>query len=147
VLWKYVRNIQIYRCPFDVEPYQDTTHKLTSYCMNIGTMTPSGLPVAYKINKFKGDDILFWEADERQAIWNDGTNFLREGITARHGARDKRTGAANDVSSSAGAIVGCMGGHAEWITVKYFNQLGGYAQPTIPKPNRLACGPQGATLQ
>ena len=145
VLWKYLRNVKIYRCPFDVEPYQDITHKLTSYCMNVSMVTNTQPYMPYKINQFKSDDILFWEADERRAIWNDGTNHHNEGITARHGGRDKRVGTNTQVTSSSGAIVGCIGGHAEWITVRFFNQLAGdpQAQPNFPMPNRLRCGPKG----
>jgi prepilin-type N-terminal cleavage/methylation domain-containing protein len=145
LLWKYLRNAKVYRCPFDVEPYQDITHKLTSYCMNVSMVTNDAPYPPYKLNQFKGDDILFWEADETRAIWNDGTNHHNEGITARHGTRDKRTGTGVLVTSTAGAIVGCVGGHAEWMTVKNFNQLAGdpQAQPNINAPNRLRCGPKG----
>ena len=143
LLWKWLKNIKIYRCPFDIEPYQDITHKLTSYCMNVSMVTNSAPYAPYKINQFKGDDILFWEADEQRAIWNDGTNHHDEGITARHGGRDKRAGNTNNVSSSSGAVVGCIGGHSEWITVKDFNRLAGLAQPALPAPNRLRCGPKG----
>ena len=41
---------------------------------------------SYKINRFKPDDILFWESDEYLSIWNDGCNTPDEGITARHGS-------------------------------------------------------------
>jgi prepilin-type N-terminal cleavage/methylation domain-containing protein len=147
LLWKYLRMTKIYRCPFDVEPYRaNSTHLLTSYCMNLAVRGPSGQPWSYKINKFKGDDILFWETDETRDIWNDGANRHDEGITARHGGRDKRSGNVNDVTSTAGALVGCMGGHAEWIVVKTFNQLAGLATPPVPRPNRLMCGPRALQL-
>ena len=145
LLFRFLRNPKVYRCPFDVEPYQDITHKLTSYCMNVSMVTNDSPYPPYKINQFKGDDIIFWEADETRAIWNDGTNHHNEGITARHGNRDARSGSGVQVSKSSGAIVGCIGGHAEWITVFNFNQLAGdsMAQPTINMPNRLRCGPKG----
>jgi prepilin-type N-terminal cleavage/methylation domain-containing protein len=146
-LFKFLRSPKMYRCPFDVEPYRtNSTHLLTSYCMNLAVRGPSGRPQSYKLNQFKGGDILFWETDETRDIWNDGANRHDEGITARHGGRDKRAGNINDVSSSSGAIVGCFGGHAEWITVKTFNQLAGVATPAVPRPNRLLCGPRAKDL-
>ena len=140
-LWKYLRNRRIYRCPFDLGPFnQGPTHPLGSYCMNIAVRRDSAPYSSFKLHQFKADDVLFWESDERRAIWNDGTNNPNEGITARHGGgRDRRTGTGVNVSKSAGAIVGCFGGHAEWITVYSFNQW----EMNLPaRPNRLLCGPK-----
>jgi prepilin-type N-terminal cleavage/methylation domain-containing protein len=142
VLWKYLKNRRIYRCPFDLGPHkQGPTHALTSYCMNIAVRGDSAAGYrSYKLHQFKADDVLFWESDEQRAIWNDGTNNPDEGITARHGgSRDRRSGEGSNVSKSAGAIIGCMGGHAEWITVYAFNQ---WEMNNPRRPNRLLCGPK-----
>jgi len=143
-LWKYLRNRKIYRCPFDPPPYQHGgPQNLTSYCMNravlgvdpftnIFTYRPS-----WKITQFKPDDILFWESDERLAIWNDGCNNPGEGITARHGSVRQRGGTtAGTYSKAAGAIVGCIAGNAEWITVGDF-----YKDANGPDGGRVRCGP------
>lgn len=118
VLWKYLKQPKVYRCPFDQPPYAwGGPQNLTSYCMNrevIGNF-PGGPMPSYKISNFKPTDILFWESDERRSIWNDGCNNWDEGITARHG----QTKGSRD---SAGAIVGTIGMNAEWITVAEFER-------------------------
>jgi prepilin-type N-terminal cleavage/methylation domain-containing protein len=144
VLWKYIRNRKIYRCPFDPPPYlHGGPQTLTSYCMNravLGidpftnnfTYRPS-----WKINQFRPDDILFWESDERLAIWNDGCNNPGEGITARHGSIKLAGGTTSGTySKAAGAIVGCISGNAEWITVGDF-----YKDANGPDGGRVRCGP------
>jgi prepilin-type N-terminal cleavage/methylation domain-containing protein len=121
VLFKYLKNSKIYRCPFDEGPFPtNDVRRMTSYLINRQingrVLAPAGRSVPYpshRITKFKADDILFWEADETRAIWNDGNNDHNEGITKRHGGRA--------AGPNAGAIVGCIGGHAEWITVRVFD--------------------------
>ena len=139
-LFKYLKNRKIYRCPFDQPPYlQGTVQNLTSYCMNTNMRRNDPPYLSFKITKFKTEDVLFWETDENRGIWNDGCNRADEGITARHGSsRDRKSGNTLDVSKSAGAIVGCIGGHAEWITVYKFNE---WATEVIKRPNPLLCGP------
>ncbi|MGE5612265.1 MAG: type II secretion system protein [Bacillota bacterium] len=138
-LWKYLRNLKIYRCPFEPSPtLPKSTNELTSYCMNAYVKNES-THVSYKHSQFKTTDILFWEADEYKAIWNDGCNYPDEGITARHGGGSgKAHDAQGRANPHAGAIIGCFGGHAEWVTVKEFE---GEATPSRPKPTRLFCGP------
>jgi prepilin-type N-terminal cleavage/methylation domain-containing protein len=144
VLWKYIRNRKVYRCPFDPPPYQrGGPQNLTSYCMNravVGvdpftnnfTYRPS-----WKITQFKPNDILFWESDERLDIWNDGCNNPTEGITARHGSsRNQANSLAKVYSNTAGAIIGCIGGQAEWIIVADF-----YKDANGPDGGRVKCGP------
>lgn len=133
VLWPQIRNPKIYRCPFDTPPWaQGPTQNITSYAMNISVSTyPYGraLP-SFKITQFKADDILFWETDERggSGYWNDGTNRPDEGISARHGSY-------SGPRDGARAIIGCIGGHSEWISVKDFRQLAAIAG------SRLRCSP------
>jgi len=143
VLWKYIRNRKIYRCPFDPPPYLwGGPQNLSSYSMNRammglapGTDTMVYKP-SYKINRFKPDDILFWESDEYLSIWNDGCNTPDEGITARHGSvKQKSNETAHVWSKAAGAIVGCVGGNAEWITVFEFYKDAAF------DGRRVRCGP------
>jgi hypothetical protein len=75
--------------------------------------------VFFKLGKFKSDDILLWEADERGgSAWNDGASYPPEsfnltdpkpsGLTSRHGKV---------------ATIACFDGHAEWITHDEFRKL------------------------
>ena len=93
---------------------------------------------SYKMNQFKADDVMFWESDEYLKIWNDGCNTPEEGITARHGSQKMRGNADPAVqkySKAAGAIVGCVGGSAEWITVYDFYKDAAF------DGGRVRCGP------
>jgi prepilin-type N-terminal cleavage/methylation domain-containing protein len=150
LLWKYIRNRKIYRCPFDPPPWNrdglSPTQNLTSYCMNRAVLGIDPNPPnafvyrpSWKITQFKPDDILFWEADERLAYWNDGCNNPGEGITARHGSirfKGNADPSVRDYSKQAGAIVGCISGNAEWITVADF-----YKDANGPDGGRVRCGP------
>jgi prepilin-type N-terminal cleavage/methylation domain-containing protein len=141
-IFKYLKTAKVFRCPFDAPPYEHATvpdppvarvHPITSYGMN-GTTNNFGRAwggktwVFTKVNQYKPDDIIIWELDEyftRYNIWNDGSNYPREGITARHGTgkakRDINT-AAGQSESRAGAIVGTAGWNVEWITVKAYTE-------------------------
>ena len=131
-LFKYLRVAKIYRCPFDVEPYQaGTCHLFTSYTMNgaisgygrEGAGGPSA--PAWKASKFKPDAFIFWETDETNAFnFNDGSNFPQpsEGLTKRH--------------ATNGSIISCNDGHAELITFKQFEE-----ERTKAIKNRLWCNP------
>jgi prepilin-type N-terminal cleavage/methylation domain-containing protein len=142
VLFKFIRNRKQYRCPFDPPPYlHGGPQNLTSYCMNravAGEDPVTGTFIyrpSYKITQFKADDILFWESDETRSIWNDGCNNPGEGITARHGSVRMKGTTAGSYSKAAGAIVGCIGGNAEWITVHDF-----YREEPV-RGGRIRCGP------
>ncbi|MCY2955264.1 MAG: type II secretion system protein [Planctomycetota bacterium] len=132
-LWKYLRNYKIYHCPFDEQPYLplNSVHTLTSYCMNYHIAQENTPPwLSFKITQFKATDVLFWETDEKGdpgGYWNDGNNTYDQGITARHGSKN--------LKKSAGAIVGCVGGHAEWLTVRRFEE------EAVRRGGRVLCSP------
>lgn len=135
LLWQYLRNTKIYRCPFETPPYRPaSSNLLTSYCVNLSLKNPQ-THASYKLSQFKSGDILFWEADETKEIWNDGCNNPGEGITARHGGARFRAYMGGKAAKAAGAIVGCIGGHAEWLTVSQFDE------EAAKRPGRVQCGP------
>ena len=142
--WQYLANRESYRCPTHVKGDSGTfgaakSDALTSYLMNgatcgYGTKQPptSNRIVFFKLGKFKSDDILFWEADERGgAAWNDGSSYPGEsfnptdpkasGLTSRHGKV---------------ATIACFDGHAEWISHQEFRKLA-----IDTKRNKIYCNP------
>ena len=139
VLWKYLRNRKVYRCPFqNVEDviFKTSSNIMTSYNMNgatyaYGAGTGTGAvgvrPPAWKIGQmtaFIRDSVCFWETTEAiEFAWNDGSNFPMdsEGLSKRHGA--------------GGSVISCFDGHAEFITLKEFTRLYNV------KPGRLWCNP------
>jgi prepilin-type N-terminal cleavage/methylation domain-containing protein len=133
-LFKYLRNPKVYRCPFDIEPYQaGSAHMFTSYTIN-GALSGYGresvaaggpTPPAWKATKFKPDAFIFWETDETDAFnFNDGSNFPQpsEGLTRRH--------------ATNGSIISSNDGHAELITFKQFEE-----ERVKTYRNRLWCNP------
>lgn len=130
LLYKYLNNPEVYRCPGDSSPYPiDTTRQMTSYLMNgeACSQGASDVKTAYKITKFKSDSIIIMEIDESTtANWNDGSNRPDEGIPLRHG--------------KGGAICG-VDGHVEWILKADFNnEVNPGGATNIP--NRFRCDPK-----
>jgi prepilin-type N-terminal cleavage/methylation domain-containing protein len=128
-LFKYLRVAKIYRCPFDVEPYQPgSTHLFTSYTINgaVSGYGNFGAPApGYRASKFKPDAFIFWETDETVNFnFNDGSNYPQpsEGLTKRHAVQ--------------GSIISCNDGHAEIITFKQFEE-----ERLKVLKNRLWCNP------
>ena len=143
--WPYLKNMEVYRCPghltFDQPNFGvNNSNRLTSFLMN-GAVNgygdaPGNNIKFYRITKFKADDIIIWEADERGGVaWNDGSSYPGEtfnpndpgaaGLAARHGKY---------------ATIACFGGHAELINHNDFYQLA-----LEPTRNRLYCKPDTGT--
>lgn len=121
VLWNYVREVAVYRCPADIETgVWQGTEWLTSYLMNgaqcgYGLLTPSSNAnqapnpgLKYTAFYHSANCVLFWEPMEQPtmgvsnnaAIWNDGSSFPKEEVlSSRH---------------DLGANVVFLDGHAEW---------------------------------
>lgn len=129
VLWPYLLQTAVYRCPSDVESGVWTnTEWLTSYLMNgvecaYGGHTPQGVASSagtqlnlyqsgpgFKFTQFKrsADCVIFWEVMEQltdgayhgSPAWNDGASYPREEVLAdRH---------------DQGANVAFLDGHVEW---------------------------------
>jgi prepilin-type N-terminal cleavage/methylation domain-containing protein len=138
--YKYLKSLEVYRCPMDSPPYVlGPTHPLSSYCINgalngYGRNVNGAYPLMIKLTKFRNDAIVFWETDERQAgganTFNDGSNQPTgtELITRRH---------VNFTPSDAvsGAVIGVIDGHAETVTFAQFKRW------TNDSPGRLWCVP------
>lgn len=106
-IYPYLNTEKVYRCPAHYPPYRSmTTEILTSYIMNGAVCWYGRQAVAFRIHKFRGDAVIFWEAND--PLFNDGASYPREGITDWH--------------SGEGANVSCVDGHAEWWTVQRWNR-------------------------
>lgn len=124
LLWPILERDEMYRCPSHFEPFFRSSY-LTSYLMN-GAVAGFGRnkDAAFRIDQFRPDAAIFWEADEGKGGWNDGSSFPTEGLTKRHGN---------------GATVSFIDGHTEWVThVEYDLELG-------RAPGKLWCAPDTRT--
>jgi prepilin-type processing-associated H-X9-DG protein len=150
--WPFLKSREVFRCPShfkeDNGVFTNTQFSdgLTSYLIN-GAVNGYGRETGFrqimflKITKFKSDDVLFWEADERGgASWNDGSSFPDEtydptspgsssGMAKRHGKY---------------ASVAYMDGHADYVLHADFRKLAFESQQASqggPKKNSVWCVP------
>jgi len=126
LLWDYIKNNQIYRCPLDATnapTWKSRAQKICSYLMN-GAVCGYGKvsPGSYKATMFRQDSVIFWQALEKNpGDFNDGSSSPAEGITKLH---------------SLGTTVGIIDGHVEYLkTINFFKE----GQSNIK--NRLWCSP------
>jgi prepilin-type N-terminal cleavage/methylation domain-containing protein len=110
VFWPYLTAYEIYRCPLDVTnrpTFRQRGQKYSSYIMN-GSITHYSIRAqTYRISQFKPDDIILWQADERNpGDYNDGSSSPSEGITRLH---------------NIGTTVGVVDGHVEYMKIQEFN--------------------------
>ncbi len=126
LLWDYVRNYAVYRCPLDrtnAPAWRNRAQKLSSYLVN-GAVCGFGRisPASYKATQFRADAIIFWQALETNpGDYNDGSSSPDEGITKLH---------------SLGTTVGVVDGHIEYYkTLKFYQEVGNAGK------NRLWCNP------
>lgn len=130
LLWRYIRNAKTFLCPMDTPPLYagidqaPRQQQLSSYCMNGAINGFGSLEYrTYRIEQFKGDDILLWEVFEYATYpnsFNDGSNVPNESISVRH---------------AKGGTLACADGHVEWIKRDRFD---GELQRA---PGRLWCNP------
>jgi prepilin-type N-terminal cleavage/methylation domain-containing protein len=107
-----VKNWSMYWCPLhrtNTAAWKQSGIKFTSYMMNGAMINGSGSfdwtagkwGYTFKNTAFKATDMLLWEPDETDSSnFNDGSSRPSEGFSKRH---------------SAGAIVGLMGGHVQFL--------------------------------
>ena len=113
-VWEYLKSAGVYRCP--VDPLEDNvtdpdfiTRNLASYMINGAINGYANTVPAYKIVKFRSDNVMFFESNERglgNGSWNDGNNNADNGLSLRH----KR-----------GGSLGFFDGHADWWTYAQFD--------------------------
>jgi prepilin-type N-terminal cleavage/methylation domain-containing protein len=138
-LFPYIKTEKVLMCPADNKVDALFVQRgifFTSYVWN-GAVDGYGALGArtYKINQFKSDRVLQWEADEGTPFWfNDSSSYPDEGISPRHGK---------------GATIGLIGGTTEgikvvkWYSSEFAGALGQRGQNIPPNqlPNRAWCNP------
>ena len=141
MLFEYLKEMRVFHCPADVDPYDvpgfpNAIHKLTSYTMNVVTADRNKQYLPYKLHLFKSNAVMFWEPDgltpTAGTVWDDGASAAHQaGITKTHA---KRT-----------AVV-CADGHVESYLTEEFDREAGRgpynsAALAAPAPNGLWCTP------
>lgn len=116
-LWSYIENAKTFMCPMDKPPLMagidpaPRSQTLSSYCVSGAVNGFGGLEYgSYRIEQFRGDDILMWEVFEYATYpnsFNDGSNVPNESISVRH---------------DEGGTLACADGHVEWIKKDRFDE-------------------------
>jgi prepilin-type N-terminal cleavage/methylation domain-containing protein len=110
VFWRYLNTAKIYRCPLErtnTPLFRARGQKYSSYIMS-GSLTAFQIRQrTFRITQFNPNDIIMWQADERNAgDFNDGSSSPGEGITRSH---------------NVGTTVGVVDSHVEYIKIRAFN--------------------------
>ena len=130
LIWNYHHSTNIYWCPIDRAPLTMSVppvpryEQVSSYCMNVAVEGNARLAYgSYKIVRFHGDQVAFWETDEKGGggAWNDGCNIPPDGLTTRH---------------NGGGTMVSFDGHVEYIKQRDF-----ILEYSNNHPGRLWCNP------
>jgi type II secretory pathway pseudopilin PulG len=90
LIWKYINNLDVYRCPSDKGPWvSGTVNNLTSYNLNgavSGFGNNGGTYSGLNIDQLKAKAVMFFEVpmSGNGNGSGDATNYPGEGIAARH---------------------------------------------------------------
>lgn len=130
LLWLFIRTTNTFWCPLDQQPLTmgvpatPRPQQVSSYCMNVCVNGNRRLGYgSYQINRFRGDQVSFWESDEKSGwgAWNDGCNIPPDEITRRH---------------AQGGTLTCFDGHVEYMSRTNFD-----TEYLNNQPGRLWCVP------
>lgn len=134
MLWQYLKNTKIYRCPLDntnTPNFRARANKLSTYVQNgalcgYGALNPAGN--TYGQSLFRQDAFMMWEPDDRPGGYgyNDGSSYpdpaVDGGLGRRHGKQ--------------GGIVLVVSGSVNFIKYETWAQ-----EAKDPNKNRLWCNP------
>lgn len=153
-LGTYLSTEKVMQCPKDVAQrgtgifktwWLQRYVKVTSYCANgtIGGYCPSDAGLngrTYKTSNFQPMDFQLWEQNETDGFYfNDAGNnpeTAGEGVSQRHSGSLSYSGTVN---KGGGALVGRVGGTANFVKLKLFND---YLNTKLwARPNDLLNGP------
>jgi len=135
LLWQYIKNIGIYRCPLDKtnsQYFSQRINKLSTYVVN-GAVCGYGdiAPRTYRLGDFRQDAYVMWEPDDYSPTlgvndYNDGSSFPAPsqdfGLGKRHG--------------KIGGIVVVISGGVQFVKYPLWATLG-----NDPNKNQLWCNP------
>ncbi|MGA2246765.1 MAG: DUF1559 domain-containing protein [Verrucomicrobiota bacterium] len=134
LLWPYLKNIGVYRCPLDktnTVNFANRPNKLSTYVDNgaicgYGSLTSS----SYKLSAFRQDAYVMWEPDD---LAPNGATAYNDGSSSPDPATDAGLGHRH---GKIGGIVLGVSGNVQFVKFADWDAL---AQST--SPNSLWCDP------
>ena len=134
MLWQYIKNMGIYRCPCDstnTAGFKARKYKMSSYVQN-GALCGYGALQAqgnsYKQAEFKQDAFMSWEPDDRGTSYgfNDGSSYSDSAVDGGLGLRHGKVGGI--VLNFSGSVI-------------FVKSNAWYIEAKDPNKNRLRCNP------
>ncbi len=135
VLWQYLNNMKVYRCPLDYPDFSNIKfksrrNKMSTYVENGAIVGYGTATRPYKQSQFRQDAYMLWEPDDDPLHYNDGANRpgaatpgeKYEGLGTRHG--------------KMGGVVLTFSGSVEFVQYSKWNDLS-----TSTVKNELWCNP------
>ncbi len=139
-LWQYHSTRQLTWCPLErtnTPGFKQREMQVSSYMMNGAvsayTTGPAAAPQysTYKVDAFKPDSMLYWEADEKlPSNYDNATSQPNEGVTQRH---------------NTGVMMGMFGGQTEYMKYRNYVREAGIGGFRGLRPGRFWCNPGSAT--
>jgi prepilin-type N-terminal cleavage/methylation domain-containing protein len=124
--WNTLKNPKLYMCPMDgpgTPLFSEREQQISSYAMNGAVIgyNRTNYPAA-RLASMHPADVAFWETDEKHpSYFNDGANYPKEGVSARH---------------LNGAINAAFGGAVAYIRIATW-----YVEVDDTNKNNLWCYP------
>ena len=88
LFWSTLKDQKLYMCPMDntnLPLFTLRGQQISSYAMNGAVTGYNGTNLPVKLGSMAGNAVAFWETDEMDPTYfNDGANYPREGVSARH---------------------------------------------------------------
>jgi prepilin-type N-terminal cleavage/methylation domain-containing protein len=134
LLWQYIKNMPVYRCPLDRTNTADwaaRNNKLSTYIQNGAICGYGGLaPRSYPESQFRPDAFMMWEPGTVPSIpgfgYNDGASYPDPTVDGALGTRHGKVGGiVLNISSS----------------VLFVKSNAWYFEAKYPTKNRLWCNP------
>jgi len=129
LLWEYLNNMKVYRCPLDNADlnninFKSRQNKLSTYIENGAIIGYGTAPRPYKQSQFRQDAYMLWEPGDFSSAYNDGASRPddNEGLGTRHG--------------KIGGVVLTFSGSVEFIKYSKWTQLSASTEK-----NELWCNP------
>ena len=137
-LWPFHQSPQLLWCPLERtnnRTFREREMQVCSYMMNGAVSAystgPAGLYSTFKVDAFKPDSMLYWEADERQpSNYDNVASRPDEGVTQRH---------------NTGVMMGMFGGQTEYMKYRNYAREAGIGGFRGVRPGRFWCNPASAT--
>jgi len=131
LLWQYIKNMNIYRCPLDqtnTTNFKLRANKFSTYIQNGAIVGYGTTSSTYKQNQFMQDAYMMWEPNDTPGNYNDGASYPLPNATGGEGLGTRH-------SKNGGTVLTFSGG------VQFVKYTTWATMATSSTKNELWCNP------